>query len=221
MNVLIIYNSNHNFPQSAIPVRHIYPPSHLLHKPEHSHKYDKLSHLPSFPKILIHKTSQYSTIHAICLLSQAKNKKIYQPSIQATAKRLAVPLPPYRHNLPHPNTAEYRTPHRRSLPHPNTAEYRTLSAQPFTSPTPPNTEIHIGTTSHIPTPQNTTTSQQPPVTTTKHSFKKSPRGVQRGRGFTAPLRFSLASQRKKLSPLPRKKNIHYKINITKTEIKKK
>ena len=51
--------------------------------------------------------SQYSTIHAICLLSQAKNKKIYQPSIQATAKRLAVPLPPYRHNLPHPNTAEY------------------------------------------------------------------------------------------------------------------
>ena len=107
INLLIIYNSNHNFPQPAIPVRHIYPPSHQPHKPERPHKYDKLSHLPSFPKILIHKTSQYSTIHAICLLSQAKNKKIYQPSIQATAKRLAVPLPPYRHNLPHPNTAEY------------------------------------------------------------------------------------------------------------------
>ncbi len=93
-----------------------------------------------------------------------------------------------------PNTAKYRNPHRLSLPHPNTAEYRTLSAQPFTSPTPPNTEIHIGTTSHIPTPQNTTTSQQPPVTTTKHSFKKSPRGVQRGRGFTAPLRFSFSQK---------------------------
>ena len=53
----------------------------------------------------------------------------------------------------------------------------------------------IGTTSHIPTPQNTTTSQQPPVTTTKHSFKKSPRGVQRGRGFTAPLRFSFSQKR--------------------------
>ena len=48
----------------------------------------------------------------------------------------------------------------------------------------------IGTTSHIPTPQNTTTSQQPPVTTTKNSLKKSPRGVQRGHGFMAPLRFS-------------------------------
>ena len=58
----------------------------------------------------------------------------------------------------------------------------------------------IGTTSHIPTPQNTTTSQQPPVTTTKNSLKKSPRGVQRGRGFTAPLRFSTASQSKKTRP---------------------
>ena len=89
-------------------------------------------------------------------------------------------------------------------------------------PTPQNTEPHIGSASHIPTPQNTepyrlspshpqhrqiqkstsaqpptsptpqntTTSQQPPVTTTKNSLKKSPRGVQRGRGFTAPLRFS-------------------------------
>ena len=80
----------------------------------------------------------------------------------------------------------------------------------------------IGTTSHIPTPQNTepyrlspshpqhrqiqkSTSAQPP--TSQHRriqpqvnnlpspqprtpLKKSPRGVQRGRGFTAPLRFS-------------------------------
>ena len=72
----------------------------------------------------------------------------------------------------------------------------------------------IGTTSHIPTPQNTTTSQQPPVTTTKHSFKKSPRGVQRGRGFTAPLRFSTASQSKKTRPSAKKSKIKPKTNHT-------
>ena len=38
-----------------------------------------------------------------------------------------------------------------------------------------------------------------PPATVKHS-KKSPRGVQRGRGFTAPLRFSTASQSKKTRP---------------------
>ena len=44
----------------------------------------------------------------------------------------------------------------------------------------------IGTTSHIPTPQNTTTSQQPPVTTTKNSLKKA-RGVCRGAVALRPL----------------------------------
>ena len=35
---------------------------------------------------------------------------------------------------------------------------------------------------------------------TQELLKKSPRGVQRGRGFTAPLRFSTASQSKKTRP---------------------
>ena len=39
-----------------------------------------------------------------------------------------------------------------------------------------------------------------PHTTTQELLKKSPRGVQRGRGFTAPLRFSTASQSKKTRP---------------------
>ncbi|WP_287096817.1 hypothetical protein [Blautia sp.] len=37
-------------------------------------------------------------------------------------------------------------------------------------------------------------------TTTQELLKKSLRGVQRGRGFTAPLRFSTASQSKKTRP---------------------
>ena len=41
------------------------------------------------------------------------------------------------------------------------------------------------------------------IPTTQELLKKSPRGVQRGRGFTAPLRFSTASQSKKPGPLPR------------------
>ena len=44
----------------------------------------------------------------------------------------------------------------------------------------------IGTTSHIPTPQNTTTSQQPPVTTTKNSFKKKPEGCAEGPWLYGP-----------------------------------
>ena len=94
-------------------------------------------------------------------------------------------------------------------------------------PTPQNTEPHIGSASHIPTPQNTepyrlspshpqhrqiqkSTSAQPP--TSQHRriqpqvnnlpspqprtpLKQSPRGVQRGRGFTAPLRFSFSPKK--------------------------
>ena len=44
----------------------------------------------------------------------------------------------------------------------------------------------IGTTSHIPTPQNTTTNQQPPVTTTKNSFKKKPEGCAEGPWLYGP-----------------------------------
>ena len=52
----------------------------------------------------------------------------------------------------------------------------------------------------FPAPSHTDTSQpnsRPPQPSTP---KKSPRGVQRGRGFTAPLRFSTASQSKKTRP---------------------
>ena len=51
-----------------------------------------------------------------------------------------------------------------------------------------------------PTPKNTKTSQQGHTSPQPGTLKKSPRGVQRGRGFTAPLRFSTASQSKKTRP---------------------
>ena len=44
-----------------------------------------------------------------------------------------------------------------------------------------------------------------PSSTTKHS-KKSPRGVQRGRGFAAPLRFSFFPQKKYCAPFAKKAN---------------
>ena len=116
---------------------------------------------------------------------------------------ITVPLQPPRHNVPHPipkhtDKSQHRTPHHN-----------------------PRTQNNLGTTFHIQHRSIQTKVSTVSHTTIQELLKKSPRGVQRGRGFTAPLRFSLASQRKKLSPLPRKKNIHYKINITKTEIKKK
>ncbi|MFR8059853.1 MAG: hypothetical protein ACLU8X_07175, partial [Blautia massiliensis (ex Durand et al. 2017)] len=51
-------------------------------------------------------------------------------------------------------------------------------------------------------------------TTTQELLKKSPRGVQRGRGFTAPLRFSTASQSKKTRPSAKKSKIKPKTNHT-------
>ena len=76
-------------------------------------------------KSLIHKTSQYSTIHAIHLLSQAKNKKIIIfPQTKATAKRLAARPHPIGTALHIPNTVAYT---------------HTSSAQPHTSPIPQHT----------------------------------------------------------------------------------
>lgn len=66
----------------------------------------------------------------------------------------------------------------------------------------------------FPAPSHTDTSQQnsrPPQPSTP---KKSPRGVQRGRGFTAPLRFSTASQSKKTRPSAKKVKIKPKTNHT-------
>ena len=53
-----------------------------------------------------------------------------------------------------------------------------------------------------------------PHTTTQELLKKSPRGVQRGRGFTAPLRFSTASQSKKTRPSAKKPKLKPKTNHT-------
>jgi len=58
----------------------------------------------------------------------------------------------------------------------------------------------IGTTFHIQYRSIQTKVNTVPHTTTQELLKKSPRGVQRGRGFTAPLRFSTASQSKKTRP---------------------
>ena len=54
----------------------------------------------------------------------------------------------------------------------------------------------IGTTSHIPTPQNTTTSQQPPVTTTKNSFKKKPEGCAEGPWLYGPFAVFIFPQKR-------------------------
>ena len=103
-----------------------------------------------------------------------KIKKFINP--QSRQQQNASPSPYHpigtTSHIPTPQNTE---PYRLSPSHPQHRQIqKSTSAQPPTSPTP----------------QNTTTSQQPPVTTTKNSLKKSPRGVQRGRGFTAPLRFS-------------------------------
>ena len=125
-----------------------------------------------------------------------------------------------RHNVPHPipkhtDKSQHRTPHHnprtqnslgttfriqhRSIqtkvntaPHATTQELKTPSAQRSTS----NTEAYRqkSTPLHIPT--------------TQELLKKSPRGVQRGRGFTAPLRFSTASQSKKNRPSAKKVKIN-------------
>ena len=58
----------------------------------------------------------------------------------------------------------------------------------------------------FPAPSHTDTSQQnsrPPQPSTP---KKSPRGVQRGRGFAAPLRFSFFPQKKYCTPFAKKAN---------------
>ena len=62
-----------------------------------------------------------------------------------------------------------------------------------------------------PPPSNTAAyrhkSTKLPPSTTKHSSQKSPRGVQRGRGFAAPLRFSF-SQKNTVPRSPKKRTTH-------------
>ena len=89
---------------------------------------------------------------------------------------------PPRHNVPHPipnhtDISQHRTPHHN-----------------------PRTQNPLGTTFHIQHRSIQTKVSTVSHTTTQELLKKSPRGVQRGRGFTAPLRFSTASQSKKTRP---------------------
>ena len=87
-----------------------------------------------------------------------------------------------RHNVPHPtpkhtDKSQHRTPHHN-----------------------PRTQNSLGTTFRIQHRSIQTKVNTAPHTTTQELLKKSLRGVQRGRGFTAPLRFSTASQSKKTRP---------------------
>ena len=92
-----------------------------------------------------------------------------------------------RHNVPHPtpkhtDKSQHRTPHHN-----------------------PRTQNTFGTTFHIQYRSIQTKVNTVSHTTTQELLKKSPRGVQRGRGFTAPLRFFHSfPKQKKPGPLPRK-----------------
>ena len=65
-----------------------------------------------------------------------------------------------------------------------------------------------------PIPKHTDKSQHRTPHHNPRTPKKSPRGVQRGRGFTAPLRFSTASQSKKTRPSAKKPKLKPKTNHT-------
>ena len=109
---------------------------------------------------------------------------------------ITVPLQPPRHNVSHPipkhtDKSQYRTPHHN-----------------------PRTQNNLGTTFHIQHRSIQTKVNTVSHTTTQELLKKSPRGVQRGRGFTAPLRFSTASQSKKTRPSAKKSKLKPKTNHT-------
>ena len=109
---------------------------------------------------------------------------------------ITVPLQPPRHNVPHP------------IPkHTDKSQHRTLHHNP-------RTQNNLGTTFHIQHRSIQTKVSTVSHTTTQELLKKSPRGVQRGRGFTAPLRFSTASQSKKTRPSAKKSKIKPKTNHT-------
>ena len=78
----------------------------------------------------------------------------------------------------------------------NTEAYRQKST-PYPTPQPKNSKQPRHNVSH-PTPKHTDKSQHRITHHNPRTPKKSPRGVQRGRGFTAPLRFfhSFSKQKK-------------------------
>ena len=92
---------------------------------------------------------------------------------------------------------------RHNVPHPTPKH--TDKSQPRTPHHNPRTQNSLGTTFHIQYRSIQTKVNTVSHTTTQELLKKSPRGVQRGRGFTAPLRFFHSfPKQKKPGPLPRK-----------------
>ena len=94
----------------------------------------------------------------------------------------------------------------------NTEAYRQKST-PYPTPQPKHSKQPRHNVSH-PTPKHTDKSQHRITHHNPRTPKKSPRGVQRGRGFTAPLRFSTASQSKKTRPSAKKSKLKPKTNHT-------
>ena len=120
-----------------------------------------------------------------CYRKQKIKKFINPQSRQQQNASPSTPTPPHplKPNQPGDSNAP-----RRPLPTPS-ASTQTLSTRRQQRASP-SASTYIGSTSHIQhrsihTQVNNLTPPQP-----RTPLKKSPRGVQRGRGFTAPLRFS-------------------------------
>ena len=127
---------------------------------------------------IAHREPRYSSITTIGTTFHIQHRSIQTKSTpHPTPQPKNSKLP--RHNVPHPtpkhtDKSQHRTPHHN-----------------------PRTQNSLGTTFHIQHRSIQTKVNTVSHTTTQELLKKSPRGVQRGRGFTAPLRFSTASQSKK------------------------
>ena len=161
-----------------------------------------------------HREPRYSSITTIGTTFHIQHR-----SIQTKSTPHPTPQPknskPLRHNVPHPTPKH--TDKVNTAPHTTTQELKTPSAQrsasnteayrqkstPHPTPQPKNSKPLRHNVPH-PIPKHTDKSQHRITHHNPRTLKKSPRGVQRGRGFTAPLRFSIASQSKKTGPLPRK-----------------
>ena len=135
---------------------------------------------------IAHREPRYSSITTIGTTFHIQHRSIQTKSTpHPTPQPKNSKLP--RHNVPHPtpkhtDKSQHRTPHHN-----------------------PRTQNSLGTTFRIQHRSIQTKVNTAPHTTTQELLKKSPRGVQRGRGFTAPLRFFHSfPKQKKPGPLPRK-----------------
>ena len=117
-----------------------------------------------------HREPRYSSITTIGTTFHIQHRSIQTKSTpHPTPQPKNSKLP--RHNVPHPtpkhtDKSQHRTPHHN-----------------------PRIQNSLGTTFHIQYRSIQTKVNTVSHTTTQELLKKSPRGVQRGRGFTAPLRF--------------------------------